>query len=113
MLHVGVIAIGVIDVERAAAFWGKALGYHLRTDGAGGRQCSNPGPGRAERTSRCSTATVNPNAVPGYTSTSTLQKHPSSEPKSRGWSDWVLFASLGMTTRTSLCSPIPTETASA
>jgi catechol 2,3-dioxygenase-like lactoylglutathione lyase family enzyme len=36
MLSVGVIALGVDDVERAAAFWCAALGYERRTDGFGG-----------------------------------------------------------------------------
>lgn len=36
MLNVGVIVLGVEDVDRAAAFWGEALGYELRTDGFGG-----------------------------------------------------------------------------
>lgn len=32
----GVIAVGVTDVPRAARFWQQALGYELRTDGFGG-----------------------------------------------------------------------------
>jgi catechol 2,3-dioxygenase-like lactoylglutathione lyase family enzyme len=36
MLSVGVVVLGVRDVDRAAAFWGEALGYELRTDGLGG-----------------------------------------------------------------------------
>lgn len=36
MLSIGVVVLGVGDVERAAAFWGEALGYELRTDGFGG-----------------------------------------------------------------------------
>lgn len=36
MLTVGVIAIGVTDVERAARFWSAALGYQRRQDGFGG-----------------------------------------------------------------------------
>jgi catechol 2,3-dioxygenase-like lactoylglutathione lyase family enzyme len=36
MLGVGVVVLGVGDVERAAAFWGEALGYGMRTDGFGG-----------------------------------------------------------------------------
>jgi catechol 2,3-dioxygenase-like lactoylglutathione lyase family enzyme len=36
MLHVGVIALGVNDVERAARFWCAALGYERREDGFGG-----------------------------------------------------------------------------
>ncbi len=36
MLHVGVLALGVADVQRAARFWCAALGYELRTDGFGG-----------------------------------------------------------------------------
>jgi len=31
-----VIALGVVDVDRAARFWCEALGYELRTDGFGG-----------------------------------------------------------------------------
>lgn len=36
MLHVGVIALGVDDVDRAARFWCEALGYNRREDGFGG-----------------------------------------------------------------------------
>jgi catechol 2,3-dioxygenase-like lactoylglutathione lyase family enzyme len=36
MLTFGVVALGVTDVERAAAFWCQALGYRTRTDGFGG-----------------------------------------------------------------------------
>jgi catechol 2,3-dioxygenase-like lactoylglutathione lyase family enzyme len=36
MLSVGVIVLGVEDVERAKAFWCEALGYDVRTDGFGG-----------------------------------------------------------------------------
>ncbi|WP_448627864.1 VOC family protein [Geodermatophilus sp. URMC 64] len=36
MLTVGVVAVGVEDVERAAAFWTRALGYVVRRDGFGG-----------------------------------------------------------------------------
>ena len=36
MVHIGVVAIGVADVARAARFWGAALGYERREDGFGG-----------------------------------------------------------------------------
>jgi catechol 2,3-dioxygenase-like lactoylglutathione lyase family enzyme len=36
VLTVGVIALGVGDVDRAAAFWTAALGYEVRRDGFGG-----------------------------------------------------------------------------
>lgn len=36
MLSVGVVALGVEDIDRAAAFWCTALGYEKRTDGFGG-----------------------------------------------------------------------------
>jgi catechol 2,3-dioxygenase-like lactoylglutathione lyase family enzyme len=36
MLSFGVVALGVTDVQRAAAFWSAALGYELREDGFGG-----------------------------------------------------------------------------
>lgn len=36
MLTFGVLALGVTDVRRAAAFWSAALGYELREDGFGG-----------------------------------------------------------------------------
>jgi hypothetical protein len=36
MLRVGVVVLGVGDVDRAAAFWGEALGYEMRTNGFGG-----------------------------------------------------------------------------
>jgi catechol 2,3-dioxygenase-like lactoylglutathione lyase family enzyme len=36
MLHVGVLALGVNDVARAAQFWCEALGYDRREDGFGG-----------------------------------------------------------------------------
>jgi len=36
MVGLGVVALGVDDVERAAAFWGRALGYVRREDGWGG-----------------------------------------------------------------------------
>ncbi|MGY1806818.1 VOC family protein [Blastococcus sp. SYSU D00669] len=36
MLGLGVVVLGVADVERAAAFWTAALGCERRTDGFGG-----------------------------------------------------------------------------
>ncbi|MBO0772566.1 MAG: VOC family protein [Actinobacteria bacterium] len=36
MLTIGVVALGVTDVERAAEFWCQALGYRRREDGFGG-----------------------------------------------------------------------------
>ena len=36
MLTIGVVALGVGDVPRAAEFWREALGYEVRTDGFGG-----------------------------------------------------------------------------
>ncbi len=36
MLTVGVVVLGVADVERAATFWSAALGYEVRRDGFGG-----------------------------------------------------------------------------
>lgn len=36
MLTLGVVALGVTDVDRAARFWQAALGYPPRTDGFGG-----------------------------------------------------------------------------
>jgi catechol 2,3-dioxygenase-like lactoylglutathione lyase family enzyme len=36
MLTIGVVALGVSDVERAREFWRAALGYDVRTDGFGG-----------------------------------------------------------------------------
>ena len=36
MLSIGVVALGVGDVDRAAAFWCEALGYEIRADGFGG-----------------------------------------------------------------------------
>jgi catechol 2,3-dioxygenase-like lactoylglutathione lyase family enzyme len=36
MLRLGVVALGVSDVRRAARFWSAALGYELREDGFGG-----------------------------------------------------------------------------
>ena len=36
MLTIGLIALGVTDVGRAAEFWCEALGYQLREDGFGG-----------------------------------------------------------------------------
>jgi catechol 2,3-dioxygenase-like lactoylglutathione lyase family enzyme len=36
MLSVGLVALGVEDVDRAAEFWCRALGYDRRTDGFGG-----------------------------------------------------------------------------
>jgi catechol 2,3-dioxygenase-like lactoylglutathione lyase family enzyme len=36
VLTFGVLALGVTDVQRAAAFWSAALGYRLREDGFGG-----------------------------------------------------------------------------
>lgn len=36
MLSLGVIALGVNDVDRAAQFWSAALGYERRHDGFGG-----------------------------------------------------------------------------
>jgi hypothetical protein len=44
VLNIGLIALGVSDVRRAADFWCEALGYELREDGFGdgaraSRQC--------------------------------------------------------------------------
>lgn len=36
MLNVGVLALGVSDVQRATSFWCEALGYEVRRDGFGG-----------------------------------------------------------------------------
>jgi len=36
VLTVGVVVLGVTDVQRAARFWQAALGYGLRRDGFGG-----------------------------------------------------------------------------
>jgi len=36
MLTIGVVALGVRDVERARDFWRAALGYDVRSDGFGG-----------------------------------------------------------------------------
>lgn len=36
MVSIGVVAIGVTDVDRAAEFWSRALDYELREDGFGG-----------------------------------------------------------------------------
>lgn len=36
MLSVGVVVLGVGEVDRAARFWCEALGYEVRTDGFGG-----------------------------------------------------------------------------
>jgi hypothetical protein len=36
VLHVGVLALGVADVQRAAGFWCAALDYEVRTDGFAG-----------------------------------------------------------------------------
>jgi len=36
VLTVGVVVLGVADVQRAAAFWTRALGYEVRVDGFGG-----------------------------------------------------------------------------
>src|SRR6516165_6811070 len=36
VLRLGVVALGVEDVSRAADFWGRALGYQIRRDGFGG-----------------------------------------------------------------------------
>jgi len=36
VLSVGVVVLGVREVDRAARFWCEALGYEVRTDGFGG-----------------------------------------------------------------------------
>jgi catechol 2,3-dioxygenase-like lactoylglutathione lyase family enzyme len=36
VLNVGVVVLGVGEVDRAAKFWCEALGYEVRTDGFGG-----------------------------------------------------------------------------
>ena len=36
VLRIGVLALGVSDVQRAALFWTQALGYSIRADGFGG-----------------------------------------------------------------------------
>jgi catechol 2,3-dioxygenase-like lactoylglutathione lyase family enzyme len=35
VLVVGVVVLGITDVQRAAAFWTRALGYEVRSDGFG------------------------------------------------------------------------------
>ncbi len=60
MLTVGVVVLGVRDVERAARFWTKALGYHVRRDGFGGWATvlfpPDNGPGTAIALQRSDTA---------------------------------------------------------
>jgi catechol 2,3-dioxygenase-like lactoylglutathione lyase family enzyme len=47
VLTLGVVALGVDDVERAARFWSQALGYQVRRDGFGGWATALvPPPGR-------------------------------------------------------------------
>jgi catechol 2,3-dioxygenase-like lactoylglutathione lyase family enzyme len=36
MVQLGVVVLGVADVQRAAGFWCAALGYQVRSDGFGG-----------------------------------------------------------------------------
>jgi catechol 2,3-dioxygenase-like lactoylglutathione lyase family enzyme len=36
VLTLGVVVLGITDVQRAAAFWAQALGYEVRSDGFGG-----------------------------------------------------------------------------
>jgi catechol 2,3-dioxygenase-like lactoylglutathione lyase family enzyme len=36
VLSLGVVVLGITDVQRAAAFWTAALGYEIRSDGFGG-----------------------------------------------------------------------------
>jgi catechol 2,3-dioxygenase-like lactoylglutathione lyase family enzyme len=36
VLRMGVVVLGVSDVQRAATFWTRALGYGIRADGFGG-----------------------------------------------------------------------------
>jgi catechol 2,3-dioxygenase-like lactoylglutathione lyase family enzyme len=36
VLSLGVVVLGVVDVQRAAAFWSRALGYGLHAEGFGG-----------------------------------------------------------------------------
>jgi catechol 2,3-dioxygenase-like lactoylglutathione lyase family enzyme len=36
VLTLGVVVLGITDVQRAAAFWAQALGYEVRGDGFGG-----------------------------------------------------------------------------
>jgi catechol 2,3-dioxygenase-like lactoylglutathione lyase family enzyme len=36
VLQIGIVAIGVSDVDQAARFWSEALDYHVRRDGFGG-----------------------------------------------------------------------------
>jgi catechol 2,3-dioxygenase-like lactoylglutathione lyase family enzyme len=36
MLTLGVVVLGVVDVERAAGFWTRALGYDVHPEGFGG-----------------------------------------------------------------------------
>jgi catechol 2,3-dioxygenase-like lactoylglutathione lyase family enzyme len=36
MLSLGIVVLGVSDVDRAARFWSAALGYPVRRDGYGG-----------------------------------------------------------------------------
>ncbi len=51
MVSVGVVVLGVSDVQRAAAFWTAALGYEVRSDGFGGwaTVLQPPGGGPATR----------------------------------------------------------------
>jgi catechol 2,3-dioxygenase-like lactoylglutathione lyase family enzyme len=51
VVTVGVVVLGVRDVQRAAAFWSAALGYEVRRDGFGGwaTVLQPPGGGRGTR----------------------------------------------------------------
>ena len=56
MLHIGVIALGVTDVDRATEFWCQALGYEVRRDGFGGWATVLTPPDGWGRRSHCSAA---------------------------------------------------------
>src|SRR5262249_8294867 len=110
VLRIGVVALGVGDVRRAAEVWGRALGDGLREGGFGGGAAAPVPP------SRCSAAGRRPRSPRACTSTCTWPTPPSRPPRRTAWCRWAPYESTGTatpTTRTSSCWRTPTATASA
>ena len=117
MLSVGVVVLGVGEVDRAAAFWGEALGYERLTDGFGGwATVLTPPDGGAGPNIRWSAARHHRRITRACIWIFTYPVPPSRRSRLRGWWRLALNASTGTaipTTRTSSCLRTPTAIASA
>src|ERR1022692_2006566 len=116
VLQIGLIALGVSDVGRAAAFWCEALGYELREDEFGDGQRCSCRPAAPEPRLRCSAARRHRRNTRACTWTCTWPMLLSRRLRRRAWYRWEPGGSTGTdipTTQTSSCWQIRTATVSA